>query len=125
MERFELPALYPQHPDETAMEWTTRVLTHAREHGTNRQCSIGWHEECSDPRGESCQCLCHDRAAQTYSIEGHPEGDKQVVTRAEEGQIRMPPVEGEPAGTWAEWILGYSVNDAKERAIKKQEARNA
>lgn len=25
----------------------------------NRQCSIGYHEECSDPEGESCGCPCH------------------------------------------------------------------
>ena len=25
----------------------------------NRQCSIGYHEECSDPRGENCGCPCH------------------------------------------------------------------
>lgn len=25
----------------------------------NRQCSIGYHEECSDPDGESCGCPCH------------------------------------------------------------------
>lgn len=25
----------------------------------NRQCSIGWHGECSDPAGEECGCPCH------------------------------------------------------------------
>ena len=25
----------------------------------NRQCSIGYHEECSDPEGETCGCVCH------------------------------------------------------------------
>jgi hypothetical protein len=25
----------------------------------NRQCSIGHHEECSDPEGETCGCPCH------------------------------------------------------------------
>lgn len=27
--------------------------------GFNRQCSIGYHEECSDPDGETCRCPCH------------------------------------------------------------------
>lgn len=27
--------------------------------GRNRQCSIGWHEECSDPEGRECGCVCH------------------------------------------------------------------
>lgn len=28
----------------------------------NRQCSIGYHEECSDPEGEQCGCVCHPLA---------------------------------------------------------------
>lgn len=27
--------------------------------GVFRQCSIGYHEECSDPEGERCKCVCH------------------------------------------------------------------
>ena len=30
-----------------------------REKGMFRQCSIGWHEECSDPDGARCRCSCH------------------------------------------------------------------
>lgn len=45
---------------ETPEAWTDRLLTIAREQaGTNRQCSIGWHLECSDPKGEKCRCTCH------------------------------------------------------------------
>ena len=29
------------------------------DHRRYRQCSIGFHEECSDPEGEQCQCWCH------------------------------------------------------------------
>jgi hypothetical protein len=29
------------------------------DHPRNRQCSIGWHRECSDPAGEHCKCPCH------------------------------------------------------------------
>lgn len=25
----------------------------------NRQCSLGWHEECADPHGATCGCICH------------------------------------------------------------------
>lgn len=25
----------------------------------NRQCGIGYHEECSDPNGYECDCKCH------------------------------------------------------------------
>ncbi len=44
--------------------WDTDSETDARvkagsAKGKYRQCSIGWHGECSDPNGESCTCLCH------------------------------------------------------------------
>ena len=29
----------------------------------NRQCSIGFHGECSDPEGEKCGCPCHQLVA--------------------------------------------------------------
>jgi hypothetical protein len=29
------------------------------DHRRNRQCSIGWHSECTDPAGETCQCPHH------------------------------------------------------------------
>lgn len=28
----------------------------------NRQCSIGYHAECTDPAGEKCGCVCHQIA---------------------------------------------------------------
>lgn len=31
-------------------------------HRRFRQCSIGWHFECTDPNGEECECPCHDSA---------------------------------------------------------------
>lgn len=120
-ERVELTALYPERPGEDAGKWTGRVLSHAKDYGTNRQCSIGWHDECSDPIGESCQCLCHD-GAEWYSVEGHPEGEEQVVTRSEHGKQHWPAVEGEPEGTWAHWILAVSEADARVRAVAKQKA---
>lgn len=57
--RVNLAEKYPPLVGETGAEYTTRLLSHAREAGTNRQCSIGWHDECSDPYGESCMCSCH------------------------------------------------------------------
>ena len=57
--RVNLSAKYPPGPDESSAEYTGRLLGLAREHGTNRQCSIGWHHECSDPYGEECMCSCH------------------------------------------------------------------
>jgi hypothetical protein len=58
-QRVYLTEKYPPAPNETGVEYTGRLLKLAREYGTNRQCSIGYHNECSDPAGESCMCSCH------------------------------------------------------------------
>lgn len=57
--RVNLAEKYPPGPKETGAEYTGRLLSLARQYGTNRQCSIGYHDECSDPYGESCMCSCH------------------------------------------------------------------
>ena len=59
MPRVNLTEKYPPGPKETGAEYTDRLLSLARQYGTNRQCSIGWHHECSDPYGEECMCSCH------------------------------------------------------------------
>lgn len=118
-QRVELTALYPQMPGETE-GWTDRVLSHSKEHGTNRQCSIGWHDECSDPAGNECNCICHDRKASIYSVEGHAEAGIATATRSEEGKQHWPPVPGEPESAWAHWIWAYSTIDATARALAKQ-----
>jgi len=119
MGRVEMEALYPRTPGETPEVWTGRVLSHSREHKVNRQCSIGYHEECSDPQGFDCQCLCHTDAV-VFTVEGHPKGEGQVISRSEVGKLNWPPVKGEPEGTWAHWVLAFSPKDAESRAIAKQ-----
>lgn len=61
-ERVDLINLYPMKPDESEGAWTDRLLHLSRIHGTYRQCSIGWHGECSQrhlgTEGE-CNCICH------------------------------------------------------------------
>lgn len=54
-----LTVKYPVMDGESGIAYTKRLLSHAREAGTFRQCSIGYHWECSDPDGESCNCSCH------------------------------------------------------------------
>lgn len=54
--QLELPA---QREGETDSEWTDRINASGRSLGRYRQCSIGWHEECSDPSGDECLCPCH------------------------------------------------------------------
>lgn len=58
-ERVNLSEKYPPEPDEEAGTYAARLISHAREAGIFRQCSIGWHEECSDAYGEECKCSCH------------------------------------------------------------------
>ena len=43
----------------TGADQTNRVPYN---HRRNRQCSIGYHNECTDPRGTRCKCPCHRRA---------------------------------------------------------------
>lgn len=59
MGRVNLSVKYPPEPNESGLDYTKRLLSHAREAGTFRQCSIGYHEECSDRYGDECQCSCH------------------------------------------------------------------
>ena len=55
----------PALPGEDAGQYTDRLTgadgTGRRpyDHKRNRQCSIGYHGECSDPQGETCECPCH------------------------------------------------------------------
>lgn len=57
------PLQPPAFPGETDEAYTNRLTGYTGmapyDHRRNRQCSIGYHEECSDPQGESCECPCH------------------------------------------------------------------
>jgi hypothetical protein len=59
------PGMPPMLPGEGTDAYTDRLTGADRtgrvpyDHQRNRQCSIGYHDECSDPAGESCQCPCH------------------------------------------------------------------
>lgn len=57
------PGKYARRPDETEDAWTDRLHREGAAKGIFRQCSIGWHFECSDWSGQhGCQCLCHELA---------------------------------------------------------------
>jgi hypothetical protein len=59
------PDMPPALDGETDAQYTDRLTgadgTGRRpyDHSRNRQCSIGWHDECSDPAGVTCECPCH------------------------------------------------------------------
>lgn len=44
---------------ETLGDYTDYLARKGAQAGKNRQCSIGWHKECSDPEGHHCKCDCH------------------------------------------------------------------
>lgn len=54
---------------ETPEKYTDRLTGADRtdrrpyDHERNRQCSIGYHDECSDPDGVNCECPCHTAVA--------------------------------------------------------------
>ena len=54
------PPLPPKLPNETPRDFTDRLLSKGAylEH-RNRQCSIGYHDECTDQNGYDCKCPCH------------------------------------------------------------------
>jgi hypothetical protein len=68
-ETVEQSRWYPSPPPaldgETDDAYTDRLTGADRtgrvpyDHRRNRQCSIGWHRECTDPAGEACKCPCH------------------------------------------------------------------
>jgi hypothetical protein len=57
----------PMLPGENADAYTNRLTGASQatrvpyDHPRNRQCSLGWHHECSDlyAPGGTCQCPCH------------------------------------------------------------------
>lgn len=125
MKRVELTALYPDYQGENINDWSNHLLSKSSEYGTYRQCSLGWHDECSqrdDGDDADCACLCHDSAYDWYSVEGHSEEGTVVPTRSDKGKQYWPAQEGEPATMWAHWVLAKDYSDAERRAVAKQNA---
>lgn len=62
--------------------------------GKNRQCAIGWHAECSDPNGYTCQCPCHDIVGMAQHATGNmncPATSVIVVGTDGEPHVAMNP----------------------------------
>lgn len=59
------PGMPPALSGETSSRYTDRLTgadgTGRRpyDHHRRRQCSLGYHDTCSDPAGEDCECPCH------------------------------------------------------------------
>lgn len=85
------PDMPPMLPGESADKYTNRLAGADRtgrvpyDHHRNRQCSIGWHEECSDrDHSGQCQCPHHEvmRNAERLVAEWnqqHPVGTRVLI----------------------------------------------
>jgi len=89
------PKQPPMLPGEDQFAYTDRLTGADRtgrvpyDHDRNRQCSIGWHMECSDPAGDVCMCPCHDdRVNAVHHVdrwnETHPVGTRVHLPQAPE-----------------------------------------
>ena len=88
--------LYPDAAKKAGVCYTD-FLTRAHEHkfatddktgenyvytpNRNRYCSIGYHEECTDPTGERCGCPCHPLAELIRSL-----GEKATPKKRQAGR---------------------------------------
>lgn len=63
------PALDGEGPTEYTDRLTGADQTGRRpyDHGRFRQCSLGWHDQCSDPGGDECECPCHTDQQQLWN----------------------------------------------------------
>jgi len=59
---FDLPKELPKESWEDDNQYAARLQKRGMERGILRQCSIGWHMECSTRRsgGYGCNCPCHE-----------------------------------------------------------------
>jgi hypothetical protein len=102
--RFNIPETFPQNEGERRESWTERLTREAAKNGVYRQCSIGWHEECSQRRkpGPECPCNC------TCHIDGST--DTPEAPEATQSAAQAPAVSGEQyirlaqAAALREWV---------------------
>jgi hypothetical protein len=57
------PWVFGPRGGRSAAQWTDAMANEGRRIGVRRQCSIGWHDECTDPDGDECRCACHAEAS--------------------------------------------------------------
>lgn len=126
------PEMPPGLPGETDAQYTERLTGADRterrpyDHCRNRQCSIGYHEECSDPAGEICECPCHqEQVAATDEEARRLERQKPIIEAAVKLAIRWRDWDG--TENMVPWInalceaVDRSTLDAVAEAIKKGE----
>jgi hypothetical protein len=111
------PNMPPALPGETDDQYTNRLTGADRtgrvpyDHARNRQCSIGWHEECSD-RDHSGRCGCphHDEMRLAEQLvadwnERHPAGTRVTLPLApdEPPTVTTGPAFVDRKSPWVTW----------------------
>lgn len=89
--RYDVPVMFPIAEGETPEAWTNRINGEGASLGTYRQCSIGWHDECSQRfEGEDaeCRCACHLLIPDDIDDEGDDDEDE---ADAKVSDIRQSP----------------------------------
>lgn len=109
----------PKLPGENGDQYTDRLTgadrTNRRpyDHHRNRQCSIGWHEECSDRAGYGngeCECPHHEVMREAHELAAqwnrlHPVGTRVTMPDApsEPETVTTSPAHVEYRATWIRW----------------------
>lgn len=103
--RPNIPQEWPAIRSETEASWSNRLVAKGVEYGVYRQCSIGWHAECSQRQivGESCpcRCYCHVLHAKRFSDAELAAEHWHSVAREAESELRSRKSADEiPAEYW-------------------------
>lgn len=121
--RVDISAVLPMMDGEDPVEWTEKALELSKEYGTYRQCSIDWHDECSQASMGSdaeCMCLCHEDGVELYTVGGDTADGRLKVTKSALGTEYWPPVVGEPEGSWAHWLYAKGFSTAERNGLDIQ-----
>lgn len=82
--RIDVHRAFPRLQGESGEAWTNRLVREAIKHGVYRQCSIGWHDECSERKSPAtdclCNCTCHGAGAHEVAS-GAPQAPDATETR--------------------------------------------
>lgn len=124
------PEMPPALPGETDDQYTNRLTgadkTGRRpyDHPRNRQCSLGYHEECSDPAGERCKCPCHQEAKLMWdparSAEPHVGDQMDVVV-----PVRIDSI-SDSGVAWSilpDRMVYYRELDERDRLVSSYDSR--
>ena len=116
------PEMPPALPGEDDDAYTNRLTgaagTPPYDHRRYRQCSIGLHDECSDPAGSRCQCPCHTALGKA-ELRLHKCEESLVALWAVAAGRLEHPASGIPLDAYRQRIVDGAAADA-EKAMKSR-----